>query len=277
MLKLSKQVPILERPVEDKSLKFWSTDSAELFKLNSKNPRWRWHNTQIDYNFNSWGYRTVEYSSLGKDFILTLGCSETEGIGLPEHMRWSNLLAQQLGCDLYCGGLLGQGADTVARQSVLWSTRLRLPRAVYIQWPNATRKTFATLAQPLRSRREYVNIKKTPIYFAPVAHNDRSNIDSNWFVNRYTAEQGELVINNWQNIVLADLAWRAVGVPVIHFTWDTINGKYLDFCTVDVKNLHDKIEGKNLDLARDGWVGHGHRGPRFNSRIAQYLLDFTFS
>lgn len=276
MLELNASVPILYRRVNVQSpVKFWSTDDSFKFKKNSKNPQWPWHDRELDYRFNSWGYRTVEYADLGEDFILTLGCSNTEGIGICEEDRWSNRLASALGCELYCAGLYGQGSDTVARQSVLWSKRLRLPRAVYIQWPSVTRKTFASLSRPLKNRRAWQSLTSTPIHFT--VESNWNTVDGVWFMKRYTAEEGEMVVNFWQNVELADLAWRSVGVPVIHFTWEPENMRYLDFCSVSMIDLHDYLTAEDYDFARDYYKGMGHQGTRFNHRVAETLYDLRSS
>jgi len=44
----------------------------------------------ISYNFNSKGYRTKEIEDLQKDFILTFGCSYTQGIGLAKEDMWQS-------------------------------------------------------------------------------------------------------------------------------------------------------------------------------------------
>lgn len=47
----------------------------------------------IEYNYNSYGYRSPEFT--GKEDLMVLGCSYTMGDGLPEEFMWSNQLAQK--------------------------------------------------------------------------------------------------------------------------------------------------------------------------------------
>lgn len=50
--------------------------------------------TDIEYKFNKWGFRCVDFDQIPENSmrILSLGCSNTEGIGLPEHHTWSYIL-----------------------------------------------------------------------------------------------------------------------------------------------------------------------------------------
>ena len=275
MIQLSSGAPIIQRLLDSYKTSFWSTDSDRLFKKNSRDPQWLWHNRPISYKFNSWGHRSVEYDSLGQDFILTLGCSNTEGIGIASTDRWSEQLAGPLGFDVYCSGLYSVGPDIVARQSLLWSKRLRLPRAVYIQWPSVTRKTFASINRSLHKNNKYKNLRKTPLEFN--IENGSRNYDGQWYGSRYIRDEGEMVVNFWQNVELADLAWRAVGVPVVHFTWELDNFKYLDFCSVPMIHIDKDFTIDDHDFARDHYQGIGHQGPTFNRRVAETLYDLTAS
>ena len=49
---------------------------------------------EYEYNWNSDGLRSVEFST--KPPIIALGCSITLGQGLPEHLRWTNLLSSKI-------------------------------------------------------------------------------------------------------------------------------------------------------------------------------------
>ena len=84
MLTFRLQSPLLIAPEEAKlkTVNFWSTDSEELFVKNttSQPDNWHWHNTPVTYSWNQLGYRTKEISDVYDDFLLTFGCSYTEGI-----------------------------------------------------------------------------------------------------------------------------------------------------------------------------------------------------
>ena len=82
------------------TVKYHSSDSEELYNK-SVADNWRWKDVNIDYTFNSLGYRTKELAELDKDFLLTFGCSYTEGIGLPNKSIWLITLSITQNLDLY--------------------------------------------------------------------------------------------------------------------------------------------------------------------------------
>jgi hypothetical protein len=50
---------------------------------------------EYNYQWNSDGLRSIEFSS--KPSVVALGCSITLGQGLPENLRWTNLLSDRIG------------------------------------------------------------------------------------------------------------------------------------------------------------------------------------
>lgn len=68
-----------------KEFQWFSTDNPERF-----NPHGGYSESSISYKFNSHGYRCDE---LGASRILFLGCSYTQGVGLPLQDIWAHKLA----------------------------------------------------------------------------------------------------------------------------------------------------------------------------------------
>ena len=80
---------------------YWKgTDSKALFDQNCSNPekkemlqRLGWLDTDtISYVYNSFGFRDEEFD--GRVNGIALGCSQTEGIGLPEFYTWPRVLSR---------------------------------------------------------------------------------------------------------------------------------------------------------------------------------------
>jgi hypothetical protein len=67
---------------------------------------------EIEYNFNSYGYRCNEFEN---QEILVLGCSQTEGHALPIHLTWPYLLSQKMDKD-YAN--LAKGGDGAQAQVI---------------------------------------------------------------------------------------------------------------------------------------------------------------
>jgi hypothetical protein len=85
-------------------LAFWGTDSAELFLKNSKTmpADWMYHNTSIEYKFNSHGFRqTKELLEINQDnYIYSTGGCFAGGVGVREEDRHSDIVAKELKMDL---------------------------------------------------------------------------------------------------------------------------------------------------------------------------------
>jgi hypothetical protein len=94
-----------------------------------------WQNVDIGYQYNAQGFRTYDLNSLlGQPVDVALGCSFTEGIGLPAHQSWPSLIEQQRGLTMLNLGLGSGTTDTVAR--ILCNIAgLYDIQAVFILWP----------------------------------------------------------------------------------------------------------------------------------------------
>jgi len=102
---------------------------------------WYYNNVEIIYRYNSNGHRSKEISELDLDnYILCLGCSHTEGVGMEEDKIYPALLAKKLNCDYYNMGIGATGMDVVMHNLVVWfKTIPKKPKAVIIQTPTFTR------------------------------------------------------------------------------------------------------------------------------------------
>lgn len=102
--------------------KTWhGSDTEHFFKKNTQDPaklayleQMGWSDpTVINYKFNSHGFRCDEFKET--DNFIAIGCSYTQGIGLPLELTWPALLAQKVGLTPYNLGIGGTGADTCFR------------------------------------------------------------------------------------------------------------------------------------------------------------------
>lgn len=74
-----------------------------------------WKDKEVEYRYNDYGFRTdVDFSQLDRGSIF-LGCSFTEGIGLPIEMTWGYKVASALGTPFINLGVAGKGVDTAYR------------------------------------------------------------------------------------------------------------------------------------------------------------------
>jgi hypothetical protein len=94
---------------------FWKgSDSEERFKKNYKEKEY-WIDKKIEYRYNNYGFRTdTDFNSNIKG-VVTLGCSFTEGIGLPLELTWGAKLAKHLNLPHINLGSSGTGLTTSFR------------------------------------------------------------------------------------------------------------------------------------------------------------------
>jgi hypothetical protein len=101
-----------------KSLKWLASDSKEAYEKKA-NPLFDGIN--IEYKFNSYGYRGSEFDITADNKVLVVGCSHTLGVGLPYEETWSYLFTEMLK-QLHPGsfvlwnlGMFGESNDYIAR------------------------------------------------------------------------------------------------------------------------------------------------------------------
>jgi hypothetical protein len=94
-----------------------------------------WNQGYISYDYNAHGFRTHDLASLqGQEVDVALGCSFTEGIGLPVEYVWPSVIEQRTARPMLNMGLSGGATDTVARILTNISPLYKI-NTVYILWP----------------------------------------------------------------------------------------------------------------------------------------------
>ena len=101
---------------------------------------WEYRTKRVLYHRNSLGHRCKDLETLNDDFILFIGCSLTEGVGVALEDTFTYKLAQDLELDYYNLGLAGSGTDLLSENLSMWFTNIKkMPKLVVIQWPAPNR------------------------------------------------------------------------------------------------------------------------------------------
>lgn len=117
-------------------------DSKNHFEdsLKTQPDDWEYRTKRVLYKRNSLGHRCKELSELDDNFILFIGCSLTEGVGVALEDTFTYKLAQELEMDYYNLGLAGSGADLLSENLSLWFKNIKkIPKLIIIQWPAPNR------------------------------------------------------------------------------------------------------------------------------------------
>jgi hypothetical protein len=174
-------------------LEWLSCDTKENFeKLIKDSAHKNYFNTQgwlepgaITYRINSQGFRGEEFQK-NQQCVVTLGCSYTIGLGLPEKDIWPTLVGKELGLVTYNLSWGGIGADTCYRLAEYWIPLLK-PELVVMLTPPKSRLELLTIDNDIQAE-----------VFLPSSEScmfsDKDMFLKNWFANQENAE-----INNRKN------------------------------------------------------------------------------
>jgi hypothetical protein len=118
-------------------------DSLENFNINKETQPhdWYYRDTNISYSFNSYGHRSKEVNDLNFDnYILFIGCSHTQGVGVELEKTYPNLVSSNLKCDYYNLAISATGIDVVEYNLLTWFFKFnKKPKAVIAQLPDHSR------------------------------------------------------------------------------------------------------------------------------------------
>ena len=137
------------------NVNFHGSDSKELFEYNLKvQPAdWYYRTHEITYIRNSNGHRCREIKDIDLDnYILFVGCSHTEGVGLELEKTYPYLLSQKMNCDYYNLAVGGTGIDVLNYNIVTWFAKVKKPpKLLIVQWQRQGRvtvKNFSNKSDP---------------------------------------------------------------------------------------------------------------------------------
>lgn len=210
----------------------------------------------IDYTFNSQGYRTKEIGELDDNFVLVFGCSHTEGIGNFAKDIWCSQLLDSKGIDFLNLGKAGTGPDVQYFNTLQWiKNSFPRPRLVIYQWPQDFRRSFVYYNNSDLVFRHY-NV-----------HSKQEKRDTGWYHKRYCTELGEMTKDGYRDYYSANTLWQALQVPVLNWTWSG------DF-EKDFEDLHviETVDtGRARDLMHDGADIHNQIADKLSSLIDKLL------
>lgn len=260
---------IINRTCSNQVLEFTSTDTKEKFEENKNllGENWYYYNKKIEYRYNSWGYRSKEFKDLKEDYILTFGCSCTEGIGLHYDDMWSTKLGQMLNMDLFNMGLGSTSVDFQFYNTLLlqnyFSKNNHLPKLVVYQWPSDYR-TAAFFKQKVGNENEELIVN----LFSPHFQNSNYKPFYEWYKIAFIENQGELTKQSTIFPIACNNIWKNLNVPVVHWTYE-------DDSLSDLKRKN--IIGQNFrrlqDITKERARDREHNGVDAQNFAVNLILD----
>jgi hypothetical protein len=268
---LTKEHPLFVRAeLVNKSFDFFSKEDELKYEENKKRigSSWEYANKKVSFKFNKSGYRCpVNYDELKDGFLLTMGCSYTEGIGLAEEDTYTYRLAKKLNLidNYYNAGIGGFGVDVVFWNSLLFSSWCKknniIPKYVVIQLTYGTRHSFwYDHDKGIHDEGPQIDM----VHLKNEANKDSKREFPYWINNEYYLNGWvQYPINRINNEVFYPQAihnaWSNLGSKVVLWTWnnpydtpDLEYNKYLDRVNVEIKRPVSLEEDKAQDLMHNG-------------------------
>ena len=113
---------------------------VKLARANKKRSIRHMSKDTVEYVYNSQGYRTEEFDTIPDSYAIAIGCSQTEGVGLPYEFVYSNQLSRQLKLRVVNLGVASSGAMFVKKNILSWVNNIqKVPKFVVAQWPDPYR------------------------------------------------------------------------------------------------------------------------------------------
>lgn len=266
---ISENCPIIENILQsNKTMEFNSTDNQDLYIENKKKlgNEWYYYNKKIEYKYNSWGYRCKEFDDLNDDYILTFGCSFTEGIGLDYSDMWTTKLSKKTGLDVFNMGMGGTGVDFQFYNTTLIHNYIlkknKLPKLVIYQWPFEHRTTY--LFKESIVDKEVIGL----LPFSVSHKSENVHYFEKWYSHGFIENEGELIKQSNIYPMVCNNIWKSMGIDVINWTWETdFTMKNKDMFSNNI-NLYNIIDTTNY-TARDCT----HNGHLSQDLVVYFLLD----
>lgn len=220
--------------------KFTGTDNRTLLQKNLEKSiiDKRYQNLEIDYSFNSYGYREIEFENIDwNNSIVIFGCSSVAGEGLPVDETITSNLKNLLDIPVINLGAIGSSVYFSAYNNLILKNNLYKPLAVVNLWTSIYR---------------YTNFKNLGNY----EHYGPWNVNECQFFKESLKYTENLKIHQKYLQNFTKTIWE--------------NIPYIEASTFpDTSSCFDIDSLQILDYSRDNL----HQGPKTNYSIALYIKN----
>lgn len=232
---------------------FYFPDEEKNFIEDCKKIKnWRYRNLEITYDYNSNGHRCKEIHELSDEYILTTGCSSTEGHAMKLEETYSYMLAKRLKCDYYNLGLKGSSTSTTYYNLSMFLSKVKKkPKFIVLQWPHFNR---------------YHLVHKDGQYAVYNPYSDFNyKYDYTVFKTLHKFEVPEASSHFYRKLILEYI--KVYDIPVIELNF--MNDIVLDNEGYDTRIVTWKGIERFLDFGRD----HIHAGVHTNQLWTDKILE----
>jgi hypothetical protein len=248
-----------------KPLEYWKPDSFEIssfqFKLDErKGKTYKTSGTDntglCNYTYNELGFRGDSVRKGGFK-VMSLGCSNTEGVGVNDHETWpfqfTNLIPNGVNFNFGTGG---RSNDFIVRCLLTYYDIIK-PDLILIMYTSPLRREIYTKdggIEPFMPTTSWGYLKETDDGIKTQEHLTYLQNDNEDFINWY---KNHLLIKYFLESKKCNWIWNGREIPSLD-------------CTEFNRFKFDGDYGRYLDLG----VDNGHPGPKHNKTYAYKLYDF---
>lgn len=253
----------------NKTTQWGLTDCEETYKSENSFGSNLYKPDSFNYTFNSSGFRCDEFNLLSELPIVFLGCSFTEGEGLPVDNTWAYLLLEHIRratnktipfWNLATGG---SGTDMNAGLLANFIDQLK-PKYIFYLRP------------PWMRRAIFVNQHNIQNWLPNHTHTNLHN-NKGWHIPEYFAKclvhESFAIQQADRSLTIIDLLAEKHKTKVFHFAWerDSENTIIIQPSIKRLKNFHQMKTPwlNNVDLARDSL----HAGPATHRMVVNQLWE----
>lgn len=242
---------------------FDGTDTEELYKLNlQRQPTdWRYRTQAVEYEWNSNGYRTVEWSDVTwSDSHIIMGCSFVAGFGVALEDTVSSRLELLLNEPVINLGF-GGGGPTVVHYNTLMLIQAGVkPRSVSIVAPGINRYTMFD--------------KWNARHIVPGNMFEISEADYKDFYALYISNTINSTAHGRLALDTAQTLWTSIGVPVNMFDFNSDINEYTHLPITDFgRDLVPAEQTVWQKIRKEPIMWTGHAGHKTYEHWAHIMFD----
>lgn len=208
---------------------------------------------EITYQFNSCGYRCQEFANRSRINVISIGCSETFGVGVRQEERFSNIFCK--GIEEATGETVSDFNIGIGAKSNDWIART-LDDSLPSLKPDVVLVCFTYI-----NRREYTDITGFTYDFLPGVpiREVPPHMRDVWSRLAWLASPSEDTINLWKNYNLCQRSCLKAGVKLISSWTDDAS----DIITDDAVGSFVRLDTTSDRI---------HRGPISHAALGKLML-----
>lgn len=257
---------IYRRNFLSKTVQWHQADSEENYKIDNVFGPNLYKPDSFDYTFNTNGFRCDELDEPSELPIVFLGCSFTEGEGLPVDKTWAYLLLEHIRratgkkIPFWNLAIAGSGTDMNAGILSNFIDQLR-PKYIFYLRPPWMRRTVFVQQDCIQ--------QWIPGYVSPHEHDWQipDHFNKSLIHESFAIQQAD------RSLTIIDLLAEKYKTKVFHFPWQLGESENIIQPVIErLSNFHQmKVPWlPNIDVARDSL----HPGPATHKMVADRLWEF---